>query len=380
MNGYEVLETRRATPELRDIPFVVVSALDDIASVVRCIAIGAEDYLPKPFDPILLQARVTASLDKKRLRDQELAYLRDVRLVTDAARAVEDRTFESESLANVAAREDELGNLARMFQRMAREVFAREERHRALAQMVAGVAHEINTPLGIVNTASSILRRQLGSEEIGGVLRQHVPPEDVEDLTDTLTLMAGNVDRMSRLVQSFKNMSVSQIVDELEQFDFPALMAETIDLYRVSARQARITIEIQNQLPDGQNTWIGYRGYLGQVVLNLLTNVERYAYPDGSGGRVEVRLAVGTIGQRPAYVVSVQDFGQGMTAEQVERAFEPFFTTGRGKGGTGLGLAIVENIVATALQGTVVIESEPGQGTLVRVTIPRTIEKSDEAQ
>jgi len=128
VDGYQVLAEMKAAPELRDVPVIMISALDEIASVVRCIEMGAEDYLPKPFDPVLLQARVGACLEKKRLRDQELEYLRNVATVTAAAAAVESGAFDPDSLGPVAGREDALGQLARVFQHMAREVYAREQR------------------------------------------------------------------------------------------------------------------------------------------------------------------------------------------------------------------------------------------------------------
>src|SRR4028118_1094337 len=80
LNGYQVLERLKATPELRDIPVIMISALDEIDSIVRCIEMGAEDYLPKPFNPVVLRARVEASLEKKRLRDREQAYLAQLRI------------------------------------------------------------------------------------------------------------------------------------------------------------------------------------------------------------------------------------------------------------------------------------------------------------
>jgi len=128
MNGYEVLRHLKTDPHLRDIPVIMISALDEMESIVRCIKLGAEDYLPKPFDPVLLRARIGASLEKKRLRDQEIEYLRNVDHVTAAAAAVEAGEFDPETLARVATRRDELGQLARIFQRMAREVHAREQR------------------------------------------------------------------------------------------------------------------------------------------------------------------------------------------------------------------------------------------------------------
>ena len=128
MDGYETLRLMKADPHLRDIPVIMISALDDIESVVRCIEMGAEDYLLKPFDPVLLRARIGACLEKKRLRDLEIEYLRNVDHVTAAAAAVEVGEFDPATIEQVAARSDALGQLARVFQRMAREVYAREQR------------------------------------------------------------------------------------------------------------------------------------------------------------------------------------------------------------------------------------------------------------
>jgi DNA-binding response OmpR family regulator len=141
MDGFEVLARIKADPNLQHIPVIMISALDQIDAVVRCIEMGAEDYLPKPFNPVLLRARVGACLEKKRLRDQELEYLRNVATVTEAAAAVEMGAFEPESLADVARREDSLGRLARVFQSMAREVRAREQ---ALRQQVQQLRIEID--------------------------------------------------------------------------------------------------------------------------------------------------------------------------------------------------------------------------------------------
>ena len=128
MNGYQVLQYMKADQALRDIPVIMISALDEIDSVVLCIEMGAEDYLPKPFNPVLLKARIDASLEKKHLRDQEIEYLQNAERVTAAAAAVEAGEFQPESLDEVAARSDALGGLARVFQRMAVEVRSREER------------------------------------------------------------------------------------------------------------------------------------------------------------------------------------------------------------------------------------------------------------
>lgn len=130
LDGFAVLEAIKGNPTLRDIPVIMISALDEMPSIVRCIERGAEDFLHKPFDPVLLRARINASLEKKRLRDQEVEYLREVGRVIDAATAVEAGSYQPGALAPVARRADELGRLARVFDSMVLQMKAREERLR----------------------------------------------------------------------------------------------------------------------------------------------------------------------------------------------------------------------------------------------------------
>jgi two-component system cell cycle response regulator len=134
MDGYQVLEQMKANSTWRNIPVIVVSSLDEMESILRCIEMGATDYLPKPFDAALLHARIGASLASKRLHDMELEYIEQVGHVTGAAAAVEEGAFELDSLNPVAKRDDSLGQLARVFQNMARQVYAREQRLRRQVQ------------------------------------------------------------------------------------------------------------------------------------------------------------------------------------------------------------------------------------------------------
>lgn len=131
LDGYGTLERIRADETLRHIPVIVITAVDDLDSVVRCIELGAADYLPKPFKAPLLRARVSASLAAKQLRDLELEYLDQVNKVIGAAAAVERGAFDAVALESVIVRQDALGGLARAVRRMADEVNARETRLRA---------------------------------------------------------------------------------------------------------------------------------------------------------------------------------------------------------------------------------------------------------
>jgi two-component system cell cycle response regulator len=141
LDGYEVLGLIRGDPALRHLPVIMISAVEETDSIARCIELGADDYLPKPFSPVLLRARINAGIARKRLYDLEREYLEQVGHVVDAAGAVEDGTFDAVMLDDVAVRDDALGNLARIFQHMACEVAARE---RALQEQLRELRIEID--------------------------------------------------------------------------------------------------------------------------------------------------------------------------------------------------------------------------------------------
>jgi CheY-like chemotaxis protein/predicted Ser/Thr protein kinase len=140
VDGFALLEKLKASDVTRDIPVIVVSGVGDTQSVVRCIELGADDHMTKPFDNLLLQARVRASLERRRSRDQELGYLRRVAQMTVAAEEVETGTYMSGSLGNLGAADDALGRLARVFDRVVSGWHSREAR---LQQQVRQFSEEI---------------------------------------------------------------------------------------------------------------------------------------------------------------------------------------------------------------------------------------------
>jgi CheY-like chemotaxis protein len=162
MDGYETLGRLKLDAVTRDIPVIMISALDDMRSIVRCIEKGAEDYLPKPFDPVLLRARIDASLEKKRFRDQEVDYLRQVDRVIEAAASVESGAYDRASLTEVGQRADALGRLARVFDSMAGEVRSREMR---LRTRVRELRQEIDAARGSVSSTEAFEGGQLAAGE-----------------------------------------------------------------------------------------------------------------------------------------------------------------------------------------------------------------------
>jgi len=145
-------------------------------------------------------------------------------------------------------------------------------------------------------------------------------------------------------------------------------------LFRIQAKRSALEVVVQNRIADREQTqWNGYPGYLSQILLNLLTNVQRYAYPDTNGGRVELEVNAADLSGHPAYRIAVRDFGVGICDENQAQIFNPFFTTGRTKEGTGLGLSIVFNLVNDSLKGTIHVESTVGSGTTFTLTFPKDV-------
>ena len=140
MDGFEVLQAMKADAALRDIPAIVISSLEEMDDVVKAIELGAEDFLTKSFDVVLLRARLNAGLERKRLRDQELEYLHQVDRLAAASRMVEARGFDPSRLGldDISRRDDALGNLSRVFVGMASEVYLREQRLRKTISLMKG--------------------------------------------------------------------------------------------------------------------------------------------------------------------------------------------------------------------------------------------------
>jgi signal transduction histidine kinase len=277
-----------------------------------------------------------------------LAILELMAVITHRVRATSERFFQEE------------------LSKQKLEADMQIERHRALAQMVAGVAHEINTPLGIINTAADLINKRLHSGNLHTFVGEDRKAKNaLGDIEEAAQLITGNIQRAHKLVQDFKKISVNQVTDSLETVKLMDLIQSSVDLFKLNARKAHLLIEIDSVLPQDA-TWQGYPASMTQILLNLLSNIERYAY-DTNGGKVHVELSAP---QAQTFRLVVRDEGHGIAPENLPNIFEPFFTTGRSKGGTGLGMAIVYNLVTEMFGGTIHIESTVGQGTSVNIDFP----------
>ena len=262
----------------------------------------------------------------------------------------------------VRASNDQFYEAALRKQRIQAE--SRIARLRSVSEMVAGVAHEVNTPLGIINQAASYICDELQPREIDELAAHDEAREVLTDVADACVLILRNVKRASHLVRSFKNLSAREVVDVLENVELGAVIEEVRQLASVSTKGSGLTVVVRDECIGG-SPWRGYPGHVEQILLNLISNCQRYAYPDG-GGTLTITLTA----SESMYHLSARDEGRGIRPADLERLFEPFFTTGRSTGGTGLGLAIVHNLVTNSLGGTITVRSAVGEGTTFDIHLP----------
>ncbi len=244
----------------------------------------------------------------------------------------------------------------------------------SLGQLVAGVAHEINTPLGLALTMSTSVdgevQRFAERSRDGRVTRSDLN-RLVTRLTEGSKLLLGNLVRAIDLVQSFKQVAADQASGEARRFEIAAWLGEVLTSLGPALRKTPHQVSVSCPPDIVLET---YPGALAQVVTNLIMNAVTHAFPDDRAGFIELRV----VAYRGDMVrMTFRDDGVGVSPENRARLFDPFFTTRRDKGSTGLGLHIVYNLVTASLQGSISVESEPGRGTTFIIDLPLRVKSTE---
>ena len=251
------------------------------------------------------------------------------------------------------------------------------EKLAALGGLVAGVAHEVNNPIGIgLTVASSFARRcdQFLQDIRDGAIRRSKLDEFLAGSQEAAKQLVANLSRAADLIQSFRQVAVDRSQAERRVFDLKESTEQIVASLRPALKRSSIALSVE--VPDGIQM-DSYPGPYGQVLTNLMLNALVHAFPDHRPG--SIRLTARAIGSFQIEI-EFKDDGVGMSAEVQHRAFEPFFTTRRNRGGTGLGLHIVYNIVTQRLGGRLRLESEIGRGTTFQIRLPLIAPKDDFAE
>jgi PAS domain S-box-containing protein len=242
------------------------------------------------------------------------------------------------------------------------------EKLAALGRLVAGVAHEVNNPVGISLTVASSLERKTAlftAEVARGEVRRSRLNEFLETSRDASSQLVANLNRAAELITSFKQVAADRNYSDQRTFDLGDLTEQVVMSLRPGLRKHNLTLTVDCQPNLIMNS---YPGPYGQVLTNLFLNSVAHAFPDGKQGAIDIRVRES--GKDNVEII-FSDNGCGMSLDVRRRAFDPFFTTRRDHGGTGLGLHIVYSIVTNRLGGRLDLDSEPGGGTRIQIILPR---------
>ena len=297
-------------------------------------------------------------------------HLQAIALTLEQLRAAESslKQYSDALESKVAERTLALSQSVEQLQQ-AQSQLIESEKLAALGGLVAGVAHEVNTPLGIAVTATSVLSETLDS------LRQQftaqtLTSQQFSDLlaqaSDSTQMLVNNLQRAARLVRDFKQTAVDQVSEARSQFQVEQVLRALIASLHSETR--KVPVEPLLECPSGLQM-NSLPGVLTQVLANLILNSVRHAFADQAAPLIEIRLQE----QGEQVLLDYRDNGCGVPESLRERIFEPFFTTKRGSGGSGLGLNIVYNLVTRKLGGKLEFSSQPGQGVHFRLSLPREL-------
>ena len=345
MDGLEVLASVRQRNS--EIPIIIVSGAGNIADTVEALRLGAWDYIIKPIqDMNVLYHAVHKALERAELIREKYRYEKDLETVNIQLRM---------SLETLEKTRDQL---------------VQSEKMAALGELVAGVAHEINTPVGVGVTAASFLDAKTHEikkiYEAGELKRSELENylQTVEEVSNSILI---NMERAAELVSSFKQVAVDQSSENRRQFNLREYIHEILLSLRPRYKKTEHTIEVSCEDDIELNS---FPGAFSQILNNLIMNSLVHGFQKIEKGIITVAISR----QEKNILFVYRDNGRGMGPEEREKVFDPFYTTMRGKGGTGLGMSIVFNLVTQTLKGGIECESSPGKGVVFTMKFPEYLE------
>jgi len=341
MDGLEVLA--HVTEKNENFPIIIVSGAGNISDTVEALRLGAWDYIIKPIqDMNVLYHAVNKAFERKRFIEEKSRYQKDLEL------ANKELKISLETLE------------------LTRDRLVQSEKMAALGELVAGVAHEINTPVGVGVTAASFLdakTREFFKLYKAGELKRSELENYLTTVEEVSSSILINMERAAELISSFKQVAVDQSSENRRCFNLKEYMDEILlslrPRYKKTSHVVRVTCEPDIELNS-------FPGAFSQILTNLIMNSLIHGFKDMENRAIDIEIT-----SKDGLVTFIyMDNGQGMDQKQKEKAFDPFFTTMRGKGGTGLGMSIVFNLVTQTLKGNISLESEIGQGMKLTMTFP----------
>lgn len=307
---------------------------------------------------------VTRDITRVKLHERELEAVN-----RELEQRIEART------AQLAASNDELRAALDALQ-STRDKLVQAEKLSSLGELVAGIAHEVNTPVGVGLTAASHLHDRARaferSVESGRVTRAELSAF-VSTALDSATITVSNLQRAAQLIRSFKQVAADRSHESVRALPLVSYLNDVLLSLRPQLRRGNHTVELKG--PERFEITTA-PGALSQVITNLVMNSVRHGFEKQTDGIVCVEVEPHESG---GCTIHYRDNGSGIPESNLRRIFDPFFTTQRGRGGTGLGLHIVFGLVSNVLQGTIDVASTTGEGTSFTLQLPATVDLTNDS-
>ncbi|MBI4647722.1 MAG: PAS domain S-box protein [Bacteroidia bacterium] len=341
--------------------------------VSKCIETGQSDIYDSSFihpegKTIYFQTTLTPILNREGKVIKLITIDSDITEIKKAEKKIKQQSEEITAQRDVAINQkNELGKTLDELRRMQKQL-VESEKMASLGGLVAGVAHEINTPVGIGITAASTLSditRQLNVLYKQGKMTQSCFDDYLENAVASSDLILSNLQRTGELIKSFKQVSVDQVTEQKREFNFGSYVQDIVRSLHPKLKHTKLNVEV-----DCKNDIImnSFPGPFAQIITNLIINSSIHGFPDNDEGLL--RLEATTDNKNLTFIYS--DNGKGMAPEVFKKVFDPFFTTDKQRG-TGLGMHIVYNLVTHKLKGDIKAWSEPGKGVRFTIVVPLTV-------
>lgn len=246
------------------------------------------------------------------------------------------------------------------------------EKMASLGSLVSGVAHEVNTPLGVSVTLASHMQdetKQLSKNLEAGLLKRSDLENYCAESSESYQMLSSNLQRAANLIRSFKQVAVDQSCEELRSFKISEYLQEVLLSLHHMLKKTQIQVKVE--APENEIEVQTYPGALAQIITNLVMNAFIHAFNNGQeSGQILLSIEY----EQDNVKLKVEDNGKGMEQDVRDKIFELFFTTKRGSGGSGLGMNIVYNLVVHRLLGTISCQSSVGKGSTFLLRFPTRIE------
>jgi signal transduction histidine kinase len=246
------------------------------------------------------------------------------------------------------------------------EELIQKEKMASLGGLVAGIAHEINTPLGICVTGVSHLQEEykiIKQSVDNNTLTETKLMDFFEDIEDVLAILSTNTKRGASLVNSFKQVAVDQSSNELRDINMQQYIDEILLSLRPALKKTNITIDVEC---DSALTTNVNAGAISQIFSNLILNSVNHGFEENDKGLVLIEVYE----KNGSIIIRYRDDGRGIDDDAIKLLFEPFYTTKRGEGGSGLGTHLVYNLVTGSLKGKITVKSQVGKGLAYLIKFP----------